>query len=138
MGRKGEWHMVHENRMEESLQGLDLAPIKARIFRKYGWSAERLQVAERGYREFLVEVSLDPQKPASPVTEDVDTFWHFHILDTQRYAKDCEFLFGDFLHHVPSDMSSGKTCDSWKPPKMTCDSRLLKPLEQGTQHGIVS
>jgi hypothetical protein len=31
----------------------------------------------------------------------VDTFWHFHILDTVKYAADCERVFGYFLHHNP-------------------------------------
>ena len=33
--------------------------------------------------------------------EDVDTFWHYHILDTMKYARDCEQVFGYFLHHYP-------------------------------------
>jgi hypothetical protein len=32
---------------------------------------------------------------------DVDTFWHYHILDTMKYARDCEEVFGYFLHHFP-------------------------------------
>jgi hypothetical protein len=32
---------------------------------------------------------------------DVDTFWHYHILDTMKYARDCEQAFGYFLHHYP-------------------------------------
>jgi hypothetical protein len=33
--------------------------------------------------------------------EDVDTFWHYHILDTRKYAADCQAVFGQFLHHFP-------------------------------------
>jgi hypothetical protein len=31
----------------------------------------------------------------------VDTFWHYHILDTLKYAEDCQAVFGYFLHHFP-------------------------------------
>jgi hypothetical protein len=31
----------------------------------------------------------------------VDKFWHGHILDTLKYAEDCDVIFGRFLHHFP-------------------------------------
>jgi len=31
----------------------------------------------------------------------VDAFWHAHILDTMKYAADCEHVFGHFVHHFP-------------------------------------
>jgi hypothetical protein len=31
----------------------------------------------------------------------VDKFWHQHILDTVGYARDCQLMFGYFLHHNP-------------------------------------
>src|SRR5262249_39319225 len=30
-----------------------------------------------------------------------DRFWHMHILDTRKYAADCDAVFGHFLHHFP-------------------------------------
>ncbi|HSW20197.1 MAG TPA: hypothetical protein VLJ86_23450, partial [Ramlibacter sp.] len=32
---------------------------------------------------------------------DIDRFWHMHILDTRKYAADCEASFGHFVHHFP-------------------------------------
>jgi len=34
-------------------------------------------------------------------SKEVDAFWHAHILDTMKYAEDCEEIFGYFLHHFP-------------------------------------
>jgi len=31
----------------------------------------------------------------------LDEYWHQHILDTRKYAADCETTFGFFLHHDP-------------------------------------
>lgn len=31
----------------------------------------------------------------------MDIFWHYHILDTRAYHKDCEAVFGHYLHHFP-------------------------------------
>lgn len=28
-------------------------------------------------------------------------FWHYHILDTRAYHKDCDTVFGHYLHHFP-------------------------------------
>ncbi|GGY83730.1 hypothetical protein ACFFTM_05820 [Pseudoduganella plicata] len=41
-----------------------------------------------------------PQEQTAPL-QDVDTFWHYHILDTLKYAADCQAVFGYFLHHFP-------------------------------------
>lgn len=34
-------------------------------------------------------------------TVDIDDVWHLHVLDTSRYMKDCEAIFGEYLHHTP-------------------------------------
>lgn len=36
-----------------------------------------------------------------PPSEDVDEFWHYHILDTKKYITDCEMIFGSYFHHYP-------------------------------------
>ena len=82
---------------------LDLTPIKMKLMHVQsgeGWSALRADAVEAEYRRFLFLMKKYPDAEASP-TVDVDTFWHYHILDTQKYAVDCEALFGYFLHHYP-------------------------------------
>jgi hypothetical protein len=34
-------------------------------------------------------------------TWEIDQVWHHHILDTHKYAQDCQWLFGYFVHHYP-------------------------------------
>lgn len=36
-----------------------------------------------------------------PPTQDIDDFWHQHILNTFKYEKDCLEFLGFFLHHYP-------------------------------------
>jgi hypothetical protein len=31
----------------------------------------------------------------------VDEIWHQHILDTHAYHRDCDAIFGSYLHHFP-------------------------------------
>jgi len=84
-------------------EALDLAPIKMKLMHVEsgeGWSERRANAVEAEYRRFLFLMKKYPDDGASP-TVDVDTFWHYHILDTMKYARDCEASFGFFLHHYP-------------------------------------
>jgi hypothetical protein len=83
---------------------LDLDPIKIKLMHKEsgeGWTLDHANAVEAEYRRFLYLVKIFPHEAAAPLT-DVDTFWHYHILDTMKYARDCETVFGYFLHHDPN------------------------------------
>ncbi|MGH8807487.1 MAG: glycine-rich domain-containing protein, partial [Noviherbaspirillum sp.] len=85
------------------IEALDLDPIKFKLTAKeggQGWTRERADLAENGYRRFLMLLTKYPQESIAP-TRDVDEFWHGHILDTLKYAEDCQNVFGQFLHHFP-------------------------------------
>ena len=82
---------------------LDLDAIKVKLAHREsgeGWSLAKVNAVEAEYRRFLYLMKMFPEEPTAPV-EDVDIFWHYHILDTVKYAADCEQLFGYFLHHFP-------------------------------------
>jgi hypothetical protein len=64
------------------------------------WTEELLVKAEAAYRRFLVLNLLYPGQQLA-VNKVLDEFWHNHILDTAKYAQDCEDVFGSFLHHYP-------------------------------------
>jgi hypothetical protein len=85
------------------IAALDLNPIKVKLMHKEsgeGWLLERANAIETEYRRFLYLMNAYPDAQVAP-TVDVDTFWHYHILDTMKYARDCEQTFGRFLHHYP-------------------------------------
>jgi hypothetical protein len=65
-----------------------------------GWDLARAEAAESEYRRFLYLTRKYPEERIAP-TVDADTFWHYHILDTVKYAHDCQEVFGYFLHHDP-------------------------------------
>lgn len=83
------------------LPELDLSVIKRRLLQKDGWDEVMARQAEQEYRQFLHLIKTNPGKALVP-TEKIDEFWHLHILDTIKYAKDCEAIFGYFLHHDPN------------------------------------
>lgn len=65
-----------------------------------GWTASYCKRVCREYLRFLSLVRAYPDVMLVP-SKAVDTFWHAHILDTQRYAADCMRVFGHFVHHFP-------------------------------------
>jgi hypothetical protein len=87
-----------------AIAALDLDRIKTKLCHVEsgeGWSHARADAAEVEYRRFLYLMKAYPAEQTVPSVE-VDTFWHYHILDTVNYAADCHAAFGYFLHHDPA------------------------------------
>jgi hypothetical protein len=94
---------MNANDQFNAVMELDLDPIKVKLMHVEsgeGWSLERANAVEKEYRRFLCLMKMYPHEDTAPLV-DVDTFWHYHILDTMKYATDCEQAFGYFLHHYP-------------------------------------
>jgi len=71
------------------------------------WTFEQTNRAIRHYSMFLFLINLYPERKLVP-TKEIDRVWHHHILDTMKYAEDCEMLFGRFIHHFPYFGKRGK------------------------------
>jgi hypothetical protein len=79
---------------------LDFTMLKGKLVEESGWAPEYAEQVEDLYRKFLALNVRYPDRKICP-TGPVDEFWHAHILDTRAYARDCELLFGEYLHHFP-------------------------------------
>ncbi|OGZ44729.1 MAG: hypothetical protein A2756_04710 [Candidatus Ryanbacteria bacterium RIFCSPHIGHO2_01_FULL_48_27] len=86
----------------QAIMKLDLSRVSRKLMSSEGkgWDKATTEQAEQLYREFLVIALLYPDKIAP--TTLVDTYWHQHILDTRQYMKDCQDIFGCYLHHDPT------------------------------------
>jgi hypothetical protein len=84
----------------QSVAALDFAMIKRKLVEEYEWTHDACDDAERLYRMFLALNMRYPGQKICP-TGPIDEFWHAHILDTAAYARDCQALFGELLHHFP-------------------------------------
>jgi hypothetical protein len=94
---------MNANDLFKAVMELNLDPIKAKLMHVEsgeGWSLAKANAVEKEYRRFLCLMKIYPNEDTAPLV-DVDTFWHYHILDTMKYAADCEQAFGYFLHHYP-------------------------------------
>ncbi|RJG27758.1 glycine-rich domain-containing protein [Massilia cavernae] len=94
---------MNSNVEMNAILDLDLSAIKGKLMHRQsgeGWTAQQADSVEREYKRFLYLMKAFPNEQTAP-SVDVDTFWHYHILDTMKYAADCEQAFGYFLHHYP-------------------------------------
>src|SRR5688572_19206655 len=94
-----------EHEVIAGIQALDLEPVKLRMMDRElgeGWTrqyADGIAVAYKNYLTMLVKYQDDAENIL--LSEDVDEFWHTHILQTRKYMQDCQNMFGNFLHHEP-------------------------------------
>lgn len=103
------------------IDALDLMVVKRKMTMPldeggYGWPEKEANAAIEGYRGFLKSVYADRQRRKAAANggadSDVDSeklspdpvtdiVWHTHILFTEKYHRDCEALFGEYIHHRP-------------------------------------
>lgn len=96
------------NTDKNRIYDINLDSICTQLISKSGWTLEKTNKVSFEYREFLQQfIGKDPKNiKGYPPSQDIDDFWHQHILDTRKYAIDCEYLFGFMLHHDPSTLAA--------------------------------
>ncbi|MEA2599493.1 MAG: hypothetical protein QOF89_485 [Acidobacteriota bacterium] len=86
------------------IAALDLSQVRRKLMEPApegkGWSQELALLAEKWYRRYLHIVLKHADVRPVP-NHQIDDFWHQHILDTRAYARDCQSVFGRFIHHNP-------------------------------------
>ncbi|MBD2121481.1 glycine-rich domain-containing protein-like [Trichocoleus sp. FACHB-262] len=87
----------------QKVRSLDLGPIAHQLMHSQigpQWTKLQATRAIARYLGFLYLVGQYPRLQLVP-TQEIDQVWHQHILDTHKYAEDCQHLFGRFIHHFP-------------------------------------
>ena len=88
------------------MNNLDLEPIVVKVMdaeKSNGWTSDFTYRVAEEYRHFFL-LCLERRQEINHLivpSKQVDTFWHLHILDTQKYIEDCRNCFGSILHHFP-------------------------------------
>lgn len=88
--------------LKAKIMGLDLTMPLAKVMdpkEGYGWDAATARRNERDYKRFLYLAAISTAIIVP--TTSIDKMWHAHILDTRKYADDCDRIFGGFFHHFP-------------------------------------
>lgn len=99
---------LNQEQVKSLINNLDLSMVARNMVIKHGWLKSEVEEAEKLYRNFLFLQFKYPDEKLPP-SEDIDEFWHNHILDTARYRRDCEHIFGHYLDHYPYFGIDGKS-----------------------------
>ncbi len=91
--------------IDPDIAALDLEMVKLKLAdpeEGAGWNAEQCECAEVEYKRYLTLCRKYPTPQHSIVPSKVmDKMWHYHILDTRAYCRDCDNVFGGYFHHFP-------------------------------------
>lgn len=97
---------IHKDRprvTKRDIGALDFDKVHAQLKSRKGWEDERIEAADAEYRKFLWLLARYPGEMMVPWNQDMDEFWHQHILNTANYTAMCKKLFGKYIDHTPED-----------------------------------
>ncbi|MGQ3014227.1 MAG: glycine-rich domain-containing protein [Flavobacteriales bacterium] len=95
-------YLISQKGIYPIIANIDLEMIKMKLREPEegeNWTHEQCDSAEIEYKRYLHMCKVYG-KGIVP-NKIMDTFWHYHILDTIAYHKDCDTVFGHYLHHFP-------------------------------------
>ena len=95
-------YLINEKGITPAIAGIDLEMVKMKLRQPEegeNWTKEQCDSAEVEYKRYL-QLCKTYRKGIVP-NKIMDKFWHYHILDTRAYHKDCDVVFGYYLHHFP-------------------------------------
>lgn len=91
------------------INSIDFSNVINKMVRHQGWRHKDAVAVSRMYRHFLWLHKKYGEDHTLPPSEEIDAFWHNHILDTKQYRKDSQAIFGRYFDHYPYLGIDGKT-----------------------------
>lgn len=84
--------------IKDYIYGYDLSNVLSTLILREGWMKADADETATQYRDFLFLVKkYGPMEPS----QDVDEFWHQHILMSSDYWIMTHEVYGCYLHHAP-------------------------------------
>lgn len=78
----------------------DLRIITGQMIKNYRWTIHHSREVAQEYVKFL---ELRAENPKLSPCDEIDKFWHQHILNTKHYNDFCIKYYKQFIHHDPED-----------------------------------
>lgn len=88
-------------KIKKYIDEIDFSMIIDKMVKHQKWRRSDAEAVCQLYRNFLFLQKKYGDKHSLPPSEEVDEFWHNHILDTKKYRHDCEMIFGRYNDHYP-------------------------------------
>lgn len=87
---------------KQYIYSIDFSNIIAKMVKHQGWLRHEAEALSEIYKNFLfINKKHYGKWGMLPPSEELDEFWHNHILDTEKYRRDCDNIFGHYLDHYP-------------------------------------
>ena len=86
---------------KQYIDSIDFTNIINKLAHHKGWRRKDAIAISKMYKKFLYLQKKYSSQYSLPPLEEIDEFWHNHILDTKMYKKDCKAIFGEYLEHYP-------------------------------------
>ena len=114
--------MLEKLLAKRHIRNLNLSSVREALVEKQNWAAEDAERVEGEYKRFLYALSHKRREDIlSPPTDEVDEFWHQHILDTRRYRQDCGV--------IPSSVTAEPVDNAILNPQQTIPGAFRPGLE---------
>lgn len=94
-------HSFTDSEIKVLISSIDLSPVIKRMVKIHHWTQQEALLSADQYKNFLFLKKKYGNKYSLPPSIDIDEIWHNHILNTKKYAEDCNIIFGEYLHHTP-------------------------------------
>jgi hypothetical protein len=94
--------LINVKEIEPAIAEINLEMIKMKLQdpeEGMGWTTEQCDSAEIEYKRYW-NLCFKYGKGIVP-NKIMDQTWHYHILETKAYHKDCDKIFGGYMHHYP-------------------------------------
>ncbi len=95
-------YLINQKGIDPTIANIDLEMVKMKLRdpdEGENWTVDQCESAETEFKRYL-QLCKMYGKGIVP-NKIMDKFWHYHILDTRAYHKDCDSVFGHYLHHFP-------------------------------------
>jgi hypothetical protein len=84
-----------------AIENLKLDGIASGVAKSERWTPQQKADALGFYRAYLSMRLKRGRRRFLAIDKKADKIWHAHIVNTVQYQKDCDRIFGRFLHHTP-------------------------------------
>lgn len=111
----------------KNIQALDLTAEIHRMHTKDGLEMETAEKAADLYRKFLL-LRVKHGRGLTP-SKLIDTAWHQHLADTEKYTADCKKICGTFIHHDPKILGE-KMEEQYARTKVLFEQEFGIPLDR--------
>ncbi len=88
-------HLMH------TIDAIDFSAVIHKMIFNYGFSQKQALALCQQYKRFLYLCKQFGGQHTLVPSDEIDEFWHNHILDTKKYWHDCDLIFGKYIHHNP-------------------------------------